>query len=95
MATNNVQTQLLRAQSMKDKVLAFAPELTARMEELENTLYQSVQAGFPEDIAQTYYSGYYTPDRETIDDLSNDMLSRHVDFLDRVIANLSKASSQR
>lgn len=92
---NNVQTQLQRAIEMKGKVQEFAVLLTQKMDELEDTLIQSVRAGFPEDIADTYHGGYYTPDRAIIDDLSKDMNTRHVDFLDRVIADLTDGVNQK
>ena len=92
---NNTITQLQRAIEMKEKVHEFSAKLTMKMDDLENSLFQSVRAGFPEDIAATYHSSYYTPDRNIIDELSKDMLTRHVDFLERVIARLSSAGNQR
>lgn len=88
---NNVQIQLQKAIEMKDTVKSFAKILTQRMNDLEETLSQYVKAGFPEDIAANYYNYYYSPDRAIIDDLSKDMLNRHVDYLDKVIAELTEA----
>jgi hypothetical protein len=92
---NNVEMQLQRAIEMKGKVQEFAANLTRKMNDLEDTLVQSVRAGFPEDIAGTYHEGYFVPDRTIIDDLSKDMLTRHVDFLDRVIDRLTEATDQK
>ncbi len=92
---NNVRTQLQKAIEMKEKVQEFAAILTQKMDDLEEQLYQSVRAGFPEDIASTYHGGYYVPDRSIIDDLHKDMLTRHVHFLEDVIADLTDAANQQ
>ena len=92
---NNLEMQLQRAIEMKGKVQKFAATLTQKMDDLEDTLAQSVRAGFPEDIAATYHGGYFVPDRTIIDDLSKDMLERHVDYLDRVIERLKPAIDQK
>lgn len=91
MAINNVQTQLQKANEMRDLVQEFAAILTHKMDDIEGKLESSVRAGFPEDIAKHYYEFYFTVDREIVDGLSQKMLSDHVDFLDRVIGNLSHA----
>lgn len=91
---NSVEKQLQKAIEMKGKVQEFAKILTYRMENLEGTLVQSVRAGFPEDIAATYHSRFYTPDRAIINELQKDMLTRHVDFLDKLIADLTDAINQ-
>ena len=92
---NNVEMQLQRAIEMKDKVQVFSKILDQHMKDLEDMLYQSVRAGFPEDIAATYHSRYYEPDRSIIEALSNDMNTRHVNFLDEVIADLNAARDQK
>lgn len=92
---NNVEMQLQRAIEMKGKVQEFSKILDQHMKDLEDMLYQSVRAGFPEDIASTYHSSYYSPDRSIIDALSNDMNTRHVNFLDDVIADLTEAKNQK
>lgn len=92
---NNTQTQLAKAIEMKGKVEDFSAILTYRINDLENDLNMAVRAGFPEDIADTYRERYFNPDRLIIDDLSKDMLQRHVDFLDRVIERLKRAGDQR
>lgn len=95
MSTNNVGVQLQKAQEMKAKVEEFSQILTQRMGEVEDNLENYVRAGFPEDIAATYHGGYYVPDRSIIDDLSKDMRTMHVDFLDRVIRDLTEAGDQK
>lgn len=92
---NNLQIQLQRSIEMKAKVQEFAAILTHKMDDLEDTLVQSVRAGFPEDVAATYHGGYYVPDRSIINDLSKDMLTRHVNFLDKLIAELTDAINQK
>ena len=94
MSTNDVGVQLQKAQEMKAKVEEFSQILTQRMGEVEDKLEYYVRAGFPEDIASTYYGRYYVPDRSVIDDLSKDMRTRHVDFLNRVIEDLTKAKNE-
>lgn len=90
---NNVQIQLQRSKEMKAKVQEFAATLTREMDDLKETLYESVRAGFPEDIAETYRVSCYEPDHDIINALSNEMRNRHVDFLDRIIADLEGAIS--
>lgn len=90
MAENDVQVQLQKAIEMKSTVEEFAAILTQRMEDLADRLEHFVRAGFPSDIARTYYCNYYTPDNEIISDLSRKMLTEHVDFLDGVIEDLTK-----
>ena len=92
---NSVEVQLQKAIEMKGTVQDFSKILTQKMNDLEDMLAYYVQAGFPEDIAATYHSGYYRPDRAIIDDLSKDMQTRHVDFLERVIAQLTEARDQK
>ena len=95
MANNSVEVQLQRAIEMKGKVQEFAAILKQRMDNMEDTLWQSVRAGFPEDIAGTYHGRYFVPDRSIIEDLNRDMLTRHVNFLDEVIADLTDATNQQ
>lgn len=92
---NNLEIQKQKAIEMKGKVQEFAAILKHRMDNLEDTLVQSVRAGFPEDIAATYHGRYYTPDRSIIDELQKDMLDRHVNYLDRLIADLTDAINQQ
>ena len=92
---NSVEIQLQKAIEMKEKTQEFSRILTRTMEELESMLEQFVRAGFPEDIAGTYYGGYYMPDRNIVDTLSNDIQTRHVDFLNRVIDDLKGAVDQK
>ena len=92
---NNVQTQLQRAIEMKGRAQSFSVELIQKMNQLAEALGDAVRSGFPEDIAETYRGGYYAPDRAIIEDLSRDMQSRHVDFLDRVISHLQKATVEK
>ena len=92
MATTNVKVQLQKAMEMKDTVQEFAAILTQRMDNLSDMLNGFVRCGFPEDIAKTYHMNYYAPDYEIISDLNKKMLSEHVDFLDRVIGDLSRAA---
>lgn len=94
MSINNVRTQLQRAIEMRETAIQFAALLQVRMDDLEDTLESNVQMGFPEDIAQTYYQNYLLPDRSIINDLSEDMRTRHVQFLDKVIADLEDAARQ-
>lgn len=95
MATNSVEVQLKKAIEMKDKVIQFAGDLVIKMQDLEAYLEQSVRAGFPEDIAKKYHEFYYVPDNNLIGTLSETMRKNHVDFLERVIENLTKARDQR
>lgn len=95
MAENNLGVQKQKAIEMKGKVQEFAAVLTNKMDDLEDDLVQSVRAGFPRDIAETYHGGYYSPDRSIIDGLSKDMLTRHVDYLNRLIADLTDAINQK
>lgn len=92
---NSVEVQLQKAIEMKGTVQDFSKILTQKMDDLEDMLAYYVRAGFPEDIAATYHGGYYQPDRAIIDDLSKDMQTRHVDFLDRVIAHLKGAGGEK
>ena len=91
---NNVEVQLRKAIEMKEKVQVFAVVIKQRMDDMENTLWQSVRAGFPEDIAGTYHGRYFVPDRKIIERLRNDMLDKHVSFLNDVIADLTDALNQ-
>lgn len=91
---NNLEIQRQKAIEMKGKVQEFAAILKHRMDNLEDTLEQSVRAGFPEDIAATYHGRYFTPDKNIIDALQIDMLDRHVNYLDRLIADLTDAINQ-
>ena len=95
MATNSVEVQLQKAIEMKGTVQDFSKILTQKMNDLEDMLEYYVRAGFPEDIARTYHGGYYVPDRSIIDALSRDMQTRHVNFLNRVIAELTEAKNQK
>lgn len=95
MALNNVETQLQKAIEMKGTVQEFAAILTQKMSDLSDTLEYYVRAGFPEDIARTYYSNYYTPDNEIVTDLSRKMLTEHVEFLNNVIADLTRARDRQ
>lgn len=95
MATNDVGIQLQKAIEMKETVKEFAATLKQRMSDLSDMLDHFVRAGFPEDIARTYYARYYTPDNQIINDLSSKMLSDHVDFLDNVISDLTQARDRQ
>ena len=95
MALNNVETQLQKAIEMKGTVQEFAAVLRQRMSDLYNTLQNSVRAGFPSDIADTYTANYYAPDNEIIEELSRKMLTEHVEFLDNVIADLDRAKNRK
>ena len=95
MATTNVQVQLQKAMEMKGTVQEFAAIIIQRMDTLNDMLENFVRGGFPEDIARTYYHNYYTPDYGIISDLNRKMLSDHVDFLDRVIADLKRAADRK
>ena len=95
MALNNVETQLQKAIEMKGTVQEFAAVLQHKMSDLYDTLQYSVQAGFPSDIAETYTATYYAPDNEIIEELRNKMLTEHVDFLDKVIADLTRAKNRQ
>lgn len=88
---NNVQTQLQRAIEMKGKVEVFSNVLTQKMNNLRNTLESHVRAGFPEDIARTYYSKYFVHDNEIISNLSSKMRNNHIAYLDEVIKYLNGA----
>lgn len=92
---NNVETQLQKAIEMKGTVEEFAGILTERMSNLYDQLQYYVRAGFPEDIAGTYTANYYAPDNEIITELSRKMLTEHVDFLDNVIADLTRARDRQ
>ena len=95
MALNNVETQLQKAIEMKGTVQEFAAVLRQRMSDLYNTLQNSVRAGFPSDIADTYTANYYAPDNEIIEELSRKMLTEHVELLDNVIADLDRAKNRK
>ena len=92
---NSVEVQLQKAIEMKETVINFAAILRSRMDDLSDMLDYFVRAGFPEDIARTYYNRYYSPDNLIIQDLSKKMLSDHVEFLDKVIDNLTKARDRQ
>ena len=92
---NDTRIQLQKTIEMRETVKSFAAILTQKMNNLEDTLAQYVNAGFPEDIAETYHGYYYTPDRAIIDELSKDMITHHVDFLNRVIADLQGAGDEK
>ena len=87
---NNVRTQLEKTIEMKTVTQKFAQILRFRMDDLNNRLEQYVRMGFPEDIAQTYYSNYLTPCNGIISDLSRNMEREHVEFLDSIIVELKK-----
>ena len=91
---NNVEIQWRKACEMRDKVQVFERRLTYNMRTLDEMLIDYVRCGFPEDIARKYYQNYYTPENQTIEEVSQDMRQRHVDFLDRVIAILDDARNQ-
>lgn len=91
---NIVEVQIKKAQDMRETTLDYATILMQKMEDLKDMLAYYIQAGFPADIALTYYNGYYEPDRNEIERLSNDMRTMHVDFLDRVIDQLTQARNQ-
>ena len=95
MALNNVETQLQKAIEMKGTVQEFAAVLQQKMSDLYDTLQYSVQAGFPSDIADTYTANYYAPDNEIIEELSKKMRTEHVNFLDGVIADLTRAKNRQ
>lgn len=90
---NNVQVQLQRAIEMRGNIEVFSNVLTQKMNNLRDTLESHVRAGFPEDIAYTYYSRYFVPDNEVITNLSNRMRSEHIAFIDNLIKNLNGAGS--
>ena len=92
---NSVEVQLQKAIEMRDTVQDFSKILTQKMDDLNEMREYYVRAGFPTDIADTYRDYYYVPDRNIIDDLSKDMQTRHVDFLERVIAQLTEARDQK
>ncbi len=95
MATNSVEVQLQKAIEMKGSVQEFAAILTQRMKDLNDMLDYFVRAGFPSDIAKTYHARYYTPDNQIVSELSRKMLSEHVDFLDNVISDLTRARDRQ
>lgn len=95
MALNNVETQLQKAIEMKGTVQEFAEVLQQEMSNLYDTLQNSVRAGFPSDIADTYTANYYAPDNEIIEELSKKMRTEHVNFLDEVIADLTRAKNRQ
>lgn len=88
---NSVEKQLQKAKEMKSTVQEFSKILTAHMQNLQENLEQSVRAGFPEDIARKYHVQYFSPDNDTISQLSQTMNSEHVKFLDEVINDLTEA----
>lgn len=92
---NNVETQLQEAIEMKGTVQEFAAILTDRMSNLYEQLQYYVRAGFPSDIADTYTTNYFAPDNEIITELSRKMLTEHVEFLDNVIADLTRAKNRQ
>lgn len=92
---NSVEIQLQKAIEMKETVQDFSKILIQKMDDLNDMREYYVRAGFPTDIADTYRDYYYVPDRKIIEALSKDMMTRHVDFLDRVIAQLTEAKNQK
>lgn len=85
---NNVRVQLEKAIEMKDVTQKFAILVNRRMQDLSDILEHYVRYGFPEDVAQTYYANYITPDQRVLAELSERMKNEHVAFLDDVINEL-------
>ena len=92
---NSVEVQLQKAIEMKGTVQEFAAILNQRMSDLREKLEYYVRVGFPRDIKDTYLVRYYAPDNAIISDLSSKMLSEHVDFLDKVISDLTQARNRQ
>ena len=92
---NSVEVQLQKAIEMKGTVQEFAAILTQRMNDYSDKLEYFVRAGFPRDIKDHYHARYYIPDNEIVSELSKKMLSEHVEFLDNVISDLTKAKNRQ
>lgn len=83
--------QIQKLQEMKSDLWNFCSLMQNQMSGLHSNLLTYKQQGFPKEIADKYEQRHYATAKNTIDQMTSRINTLHMNYLDGVIADLTRA----
>ena len=86
----SLNEQIQRLKEMKSYLENFSQEMIEVMEYFQEQIINLKKQGLSIETADTYLQCYYTPADSSIEQIVNDIRSRHIEYINRVIELLEK-----
>lgn len=86
----SLNEQIQRLKEMKSYLENFSQEMIEAMEYFQEQIINLKKQGLSIETADTYLQRYYTPADSSIEQIVNDIRSRHIEYINRVIELLEK-----
>lgn len=94
MSEMSLTEQIQRLEEMKSYLGEFCIEMQNVMEKLNGQIVFLRSQGFSIETEQTYRKGYYTPAKSDVEQIINDIHTRHIPYIENVISDLDGAQNQ-
>lgn len=91
----SLEEQIRCMQDMRNKLADFCALMNSAMEGFHDDILYLRSQGFSVENADTYQSLYYTPAKETVDEVIHHIYNYHFDYIDRVLEYLQAALNER
>lgn len=91
----SLEEQIRCMQEMRDYLESFCKIMGDVMESMDGVIGFLKSTGFSVETEETYRHNYYRPACDTVEDVINNIHTRHFDYIDRVIENLERAKNQQ